>query len=114
MLDCFKQISNKGNKSFIQFDIENYYPSITPEILDKALDWAATFVNITEEERVIIMKSKQSFLFIGETTWVKKGDVNLDIGMGAWDGAESAIVGIKKKNNYKFFSSAELAQPCHL
>ena len=80
--DWFKQISNKQNKSFIQFDIENYYPSITQEIMNKALDWAATFVNITEEERVIIMKSKQSFLFIGDTPWVKKGDDNFDVGMG--------------------------------
>ena len=59
VLDWFKQISNKQNKSFIQFDIETYYSSITPEILSKVLDWAATFVNITLEERDIIMKSKQ-------------------------------------------------------
>ena len=33
VLDSFKLIPNKTNKSFIQFDIESYYSSITPEIL---------------------------------------------------------------------------------
>ena len=95
VLDWFKQIPNKNNKSFIQFDIDSYYPSITPEILTKALDWASTFVTITQEERDIIMKSKQSFFYIGDTPWVKKGESNFDIGMGTWDGAESTdLIGL--------------------
>ena len=95
VLDWFKQMPNKKSKTFIQFDIESYYPSITPEILNKVLDWASTFVNITLKEREIIIKSKQSFLYTGDTPWVKKGDVNFDIGMGAWDGAESTdLVGL--------------------
>ena len=52
-------------------------------------------MNITEEEREIIIKSKQSFLYIGDTPWVKKGEANFDIGMGAWDGAESTdLIGL--------------------
>ena len=37
------------------------------------------------------MKSKQSFLFISDTPWIKKGDDNFYVGMGAWDGAESTL-----------------------
>ena len=61
VLEWFKQIQNKQNKTFIQFDIETFYASITREIHNKALDWAANFVNITAEERNIILKSKESF-----------------------------------------------------
>ena len=91
----FKQLKNKKRKSFIQFDICNYYASITPELLSKALDWAAMYVTITHEEKNIIMLSKKSFLYTGDTPWVKKGDTNFDIAMGAWDGAESCdLVGL--------------------
>ena len=95
VIDWFKQIPDKKNKTFIQIDIESYYPSITPEILTRVLDWASNYITISQEEREIIMKSKESFLFIGETPWVKKGNSNFDIGMGAWDGAESTdLVGL--------------------
>ena len=41
------------------------------------------------------MKSKQSFLYVGDTPWVKKGGENFDNGMGAWDGAEcSDLIGL--------------------
>ena len=34
-------------------------------------------------------------MFTGNTPWVKKGDVNFDIGMGAFDGAESCdLIGL--------------------
>ena len=53
------------------------------------------YVNITPEEKDIMMKSTKSYLYTGNTPWVKKGEKNFDIGMGAWDGAESCdIVGL--------------------
>ena len=52
-------------------------------------------MNITAEERNIILKSKESFLFTGDIPWVKKGPHNFDVGMGAWDGAESSdLIGL--------------------
>ena len=95
VINWFKQIKNKKRKSFIQFDICNYYSSITPELLSKALDWAEMYVTITPEERNTIMQSKKSFLYTGDTPWVKKGDTNFDNAMGAWDGAEVCdIIGL--------------------
>ena len=41
------------------------------------------------------MQSKKSFLFSEDTPWVKKGDKNFDVGMGAYDGAETAdLIGL--------------------
>ena len=51
-INWFKSLENKHKLSFIQFDIDSYYPSITPELLDLALDWAARFVTISSEDRV--------------------------------------------------------------
>ena len=46
------------------------------------------YVDISDEEKEIIMESKKSFLYTGDTPWVKKGAANFDNGMGAFDGAE--------------------------
>ena len=63
--------------------------------MSEALDWAEMYVKMTEEERIIIMQSKKSFLHTGDTPWVKKGPHNFDVGMGAWDGAESSdLIGL--------------------
>ena len=95
VIEWFKGLNNKKRKSFIQFDIESFYPSITPELLDKALAWADKYVDITPEEKNVIRQAKKLFLYTGSTTWVKKGDVNFDIGMGAFDGAESCnLIGL--------------------
>ena len=41
------------------------------------------------------MQSKKSFLYTGVTPWVKKGDSNFDVAMGAFDGAESCdLIGL--------------------
>ena len=41
------------------------------------------------------MDSKKSFLYTGDKVWVKKGEQNFDVGMGAWDGAETCeVVGL--------------------
>ena len=50
---------------------------------------------ISEDDKEIIIDSKKSFLYTGDTVWVKKGEINFDVGMGAWDGAETCeVVGL--------------------
>ena len=59
------------------------------------MEWAENHVVITPEEKNIIKQSKKSFLFTGNTPWIKKGDVNFDVGMGAFDGAETCdLIGL--------------------
>ena len=71
VIEWFKGLSNKKRKSFIQLDIESFYPSITPELLDRALEWAASHVDISSEEKNVIKLAKKSFLYSGSTPWVK-------------------------------------------
>ena len=50
----FKSIKNKQHLSFICFDIEEFYPSISQDLLNKALDFASTYDNITMERTELI------------------------------------------------------------
>ena len=48
---------------FMQFDIEEFYPSISKELLLKAIKYAKTLVNISDEDINTIMHSRKSLLF---------------------------------------------------
>ena len=46
----------------MQFDIE-FYPSISKELLQKAINHVSTFVRTNNEEINVIMHSRKSLLF---------------------------------------------------
>ena len=71
------------------FDIENFYPSITLELLNNAIKFASEKCTISENDLSIIMQSRQTLLFYDKQPWVKKtGTENFDVPMGCYDGAE--------------------------
>ena len=95
MVEWFKNLEEKEKLSFIVFDIVNYYPSISLELLKKALDWAKGFTDISDEEVEIIMKTKNSLLIMNGENWTKKGEQNFDVAQGSFDSAEcSDLVGL--------------------
>ena len=85
----WKIIENKQQFSFICFDIEEFYPSISQDLLNKALDFAANYANITTEERNIIIHAKNCISIHKHIPWQKKGNTTLDVTMGSYDGAET-------------------------
>ena len=87
VLEWFKSIRNKRIYKFINFDIVSFYPSITPALLEEALEWAARHVNVTEQQKKVVFQASKSFLYSRGEPWVKKGGTNFDIGMGAYHGA---------------------------
>ena len=95
VIDWFKELENKDTLTFLLFDIVEYYPNITEELLKKALNYAKNHVDITQEEIKIILQTKKALLFSDGKPWVKKGHKNFDVTMGSWDGAEVAdLVGL--------------------
>ena len=46
------------------------------------------YVDVTPQQRKIIHQACQSFLYSEGMPWVKKGEVNFDVGMGAFHGAQ--------------------------
>ena len=50
VINWFRNIKNKKKCIFMQFDIEEIYLSISKELLLKAITYAKTLVNISDEE----------------------------------------------------------------
>ena len=89
-LDRFINIPNKDQQSFIAFDIVNFYPSISRKLLNDALSFAASYTDISAEDRKITFHTKQSLLFNDNTPWNKKhSTAPFDVTMGSFDGAET-------------------------
>ena len=90
VIDWFKNIEDKSKSAFISFDVCEFYPSITEKLLDDALNFATNLIDITDEDRDIIMHTKQALLFHEGQPWAKKDNDSLfDITMGSYDGAET-------------------------
>ena len=83
------QNPTKKRGKFVQFDICEFYPSISDKLLKDSLDYAKNHASIDEEEVDLIMACRRSILFNVGKTWIKK-DKNFDVTMGAQDGAEIA------------------------
>ena len=91
LINWFKNIKNKKKCTFMQFDIEEFYPSISKELILKSITYAKTLVNTSDEEINTIMHSRimHSLLFNNTAIWIKKnGDPDFDVTMGSFDGAE--------------------------
>ena len=93
VLDWFNRLQDKSRLTYINLDIETYYPSISPGLLSRALRWAAAFDHIEELEIEIIMHARRSVLLYKGRAWVKMTNPEFDVGMGSYDGAEISDLG---------------------
>ena len=90
VLQWFKNLPNKHRCAFITFDVVEFYPSISETLLERALDFAANYVTISDDDRHIILQAKQSLLFNNGNPWQKRNtDTLFDVTMGSYDGAET-------------------------
>ena len=95
VINWYNSITSKEKHSFICFDVCEFYPSITENLLNKALTYASGFTTISEQDKNIIIHAKKSLLYNNENPWCKKGDTNFDVTMGSFDGAETCeLVGL--------------------
>ena len=74
--------NNKSKASFIQFNIIDFYPSISKKILIDSINNAKEYINITGEQYDIILACRKTVLGNNGTTWIKSGPMNFDIPMG--------------------------------
>ena len=63
VVEWFKNIRNKNNASFIVFDIEGFYPSISPKLFHKAINFVKTIRDIPDKDISIIMQFRRTLLF---------------------------------------------------
>ena len=88
VIEWFTDIHEKHLHTFAIFDIENFYPSITENLLQNALSFAKTYCSITDKEIDITMHARKSILFGNGSAWIKKDSSVFDVTMGSFDGAE--------------------------
>ena len=69
VIEWFKNIKNKQKHKFIVFDIKDFYPTITKDLLTK---FAEEKVQISDDDKKIIYHARKSLLFNEEGTWMKK------------------------------------------
>ena len=71
VIKWFNNIMDKPNCRFVQFDIAEFYPSISKDLLLQALEFGRNYSDITENDTAVIMNARKSLLFYNESFWVK-------------------------------------------
>ena len=87
-IDWFCDLKDKQKLHFIQFDVCNFYASITPGLLQNSITFAANYTHISDEMKHTIFQAANSFLCSENSTWIKKNGGTFDITMGSFHGAE--------------------------
>ena len=88
VLQRFSDVTDKNDKTFIKFDIVEFYPSISEDLLSKAITFAKSLVTVTAHEESIIWHSRKSILFSETSSWIKRESGQFDVTMGSFDGTE--------------------------
>ena len=76
MIEWFKAIKNKKKYSFISFDIEEFYPSISQDLLNRVLDFASAY-DVTNDEETSCNTCKTFDPYAQTATLVKEGRYNI-------------------------------------
>ena len=88
MITWFKNIKSKNRNSFIKFDIVDFYPSISKELLLKAINFARSVTPIQDKFIETILHSHKALLFNTNDAWVIKENPDFNVTTGSCDGAE--------------------------
>ena len=113
-VEWFQNLKDKKSLHFIQFDIVDFYPSITENLLQKSLNYARNFVEISESDENIIFSCKKSILFHDGKPWEKTRNSEFDITQGSYDGAEICeLVGLFLLSLLQNFKNSQNLQYSH-
>ena len=94
VIEWFKAIKNKAKYRFIKFDIAEFYPSISIELLYRSVSFAKSLIDVEGNIINIINHARKSLLFDDSGACVKKdGNTLFDVTMGSFDGAEVRELG---------------------
>ena len=83
VIEWFVNIKEKERSSFMVFDIESFYPSITECLFTNAIRFAKQITEISDYDMSLINQSRKTLLFNERIPWVKK--VVVKILMSQWD-----------------------------
>ena len=73
VINWFSQLRQKNKLTFLAFDIIDFYPSISDELLNKLIEWARKHTSIDDQEYETIMHSRRTLLHDNKgNMWTKK------------------------------------------
>ena len=109
VIKWFKSSPGKRVPSFVNFDVENFYPSISVKLFTDSTKYAKNLIEITDQDLAITIKARKTLLFQNTESWIKKsGTEDFDVPMGCYDGAEVCeLVGSYMLNQLKHDVSKE-------
>ena len=85
----YYNIKRRDKCSFVVFDIESFYPSISTKLHNEVLSFAKLYYYFTSDELEIMMYYKKTLFFWQGNAWFnKEGNEDFDIPMGCYDGVE--------------------------
>ena len=94
-IEWFRKVKNKSKATFMQFDIIDFYPSISKNILIDSINYSRKYVDITKEQYDIILACRKTVKKNNESTCGKSGSENFDVPMGGYDSSQIAnLVGL--------------------
>ena len=88
VITWFKKIKSKSISPFTKFDIVDFYPFISKELLINASNFAKSVTPIQKKFIEPILHSRKALLFNKSDVWVKEDNPNFDVTRGSYDGAE--------------------------
>ena len=83
-----QNLPDKCNLTFVNFDVVEFYPSITEAILLEALEFAEQHTKFSKPDIEVILHARRSLLFTKNKPWIKCTGSWYDVAMGSSDGAE--------------------------
>ena len=89
VIEWFMNIKNKESSSFIVFDIESFYFSISDNLFKSAIHLAKESIDISDYDLLLINQAWKMLLFHENAPWLKKeGNEDFDVPIGCFDEAE--------------------------
>ena len=88
VISWFENRDKTRPASFLNFDVESFYSSISLELVHRALSWSRLKTTVSNIESDIIIESCKSLLFTQDGIWMKTDSGLHDITMGSFSGAE--------------------------
>ena len=87
VIEWYKNLKHKNRKNFLQLDIVDFYPSISEELLDKAIDFAEKIVGVEPSIMKTIKNARKTLLFSEDAAWVKNTGLS-DVTQGGLDSCQ--------------------------
>ena len=85
----FNKIENKSSKIFINFDIVDFYSSITKQHVTDKINFGQTYTTISNEEVDVILHACKSVHFYKNKLWSKsRNNSNFYVAMSSFHGAK--------------------------